>query len=212
MEMYYTGELSKAELVSYYIDHFHERVCGRFPSSKVFSAYYYSGMKRLLEFKPVRGEVLGIEKQMYFDVDGVPFVGIIDLVSKEDGDIVITDHKSHVLKPRSGKQKPTKSDRELDEYLRQLYLYSIPVRNEYGKTPSKLVFHCYREGTYVEEKFDPGRFIEAKQWAANIVRTIIDSKQWLPNLNYFQCRYLCDVHHECEYYKAEYKETRRITF
>ena len=53
--------------------------------------------------------------------------GVIDLVGRSDtGGLVIVDHKSRALKPRSKRKKPTKTNQELDEYLRQLYLYAVP--------------------------------------------------------------------------------------
>lgn len=86
-------------------------------------------------------------------MNGVPFIGYIDFLGELDGSLYVVDNKSRVLKPRSKREKPTKTDEELDAYLKQLYLYSAAVEEEYGVRPCKLCFNCFRTDTFIEEPF-----------------------------------------------------------
>lgn len=73
-------------------------------------------------------EILGAEKRCSFEIDGIKFIGMIDLLLKDkDGNIIIVDHKSH--KRLLGKNgKPLKAEaKTLLDYKRQQYLYSFPV-------------------------------------------------------------------------------------
>ena len=47
-----------------------------------------------------------------------------------------------------------KSDTELDEFLKQLYIYSKAVEIEYKTLPSSLQFNCYRQNLTIKEHFD----------------------------------------------------------
>lgn len=75
-----------------------------------------------------------------------------------DGTLCILDHKSRSLKPRSNRKKKPKTDEEPDQYLRQLYLYSIPITNEFGRMPAFLKFNCYRTGVRIKEPFHSQEF------------------------------------------------------
>jgi hypothetical protein len=122
----------------------------------------------------------------------------MDLVARDnDNAICIVDHKSRVLKERGSKR--VKSNAVLDEYLRQLYLYSIPVTAQYG-TPDFLVFNCFRSGTLITEPFSQVAFYETVTWALDTIENILRETNWLPCEDFWQCRYLCDMASECEYY------------
>jgi hypothetical protein len=139
---------------------------------------------------------ISTELKCDFSLDGYNFIGIIDAVA-DDGKIII-DHKSRDLKPRSKRKTPTKTDKLLDEYLRQLYLYCIPVIDIYKAPPEKLAFNCFKS-SWVEEDFDVEKFEETKQWAKRMIERIIDNEDWSPRIDYFKCNYLCDVCDHCEY-------------
>ena len=149
----------------------------------------------------IPGKVIATETRMNFKVDKYPFVGVVDLVLEDSyGQLGIVDHKSKGLKPRSNGHRK-KSDEELDSYLRQLYLYAIPIRERFGKFPTFLCFNCYRTRTFIKEPFDFEKIGETKQWALNTISSIVSTTSYQPNLDWFSCRNLCELHDSCEYYE-----------
>ncbi len=148
---YYSDQITKEEVIREYLTGFKSHVIGKAPDHKIFSNYFQQGLSHLKGIVKPELRILGVENCVTFQVGGHPFVGYIDLLLQngENGDITILDHKSRSLKPRSTRGKYTKSDEELDRYLRQLYLYSIPVEQIYGVLPSYLMFNCYRTGMVI---------------------------------------------------------------
>lgn len=72
------------------------------------------------------------------EIGGNPFKGYIDVIGERDGGIYIIDRKSHRLKSRNNRCVPTESDKELDSYLRQLYLYGEYIKCRFGAPPRGL--------------------------------------------------------------------------
>lgn len=201
IEKYMNGELNKGDLVGYYLTNFRRYVVGTAPNRTIFTNYFNQGMDYLKNIKSISEEVLGVEKEISFTISDKNFVGYIDLVSKNGNDIYITDNKSRALKKRGTRKKPTKSDKELDEYLRQLYLYSISVQNEYGVLPKELRFNCFRINDLITEPFNVEDYESTKKWAINSIEKITEESDWNPNIDYFKCSYLCDCNIHCEYFQ-----------
>lgn len=145
IELYHKGEKTPRQIVDMYLQDFKTEVVGRAPNRKVFSSYFTGGLQYLKALQPFPYGMVGVEKKVDFVVNGIPFVGYIDFLGEKDGDLYVVDNKSRILKPRSSRAKPTKADEELDAYLRQLYIYSAAVEEEYGKTPKNLCFNCFRD-------------------------------------------------------------------
>ena len=173
LEKYLSGELTKDELVPYFLEHYDEKVEGRAPSKKVEENFFNSSLAYLEE---------------------------IDFPFK---DIEATD-KSHGLRPRSGRKVQTEYDKELDQYLRQQYLYAIPIYDETGEYPQTISFNCYRHGRFITEQFDPERMEKVRKWAADKIEEIRNEKDWEANPEEFRCTFICDCADNCPY-KAEYK-------
>ncbi len=92
--------------------------------------------------------------------------------------------------------------------LRQLYLYSVAVEQEYGKLPDALCFNCYRTGKFIKEQFDKQKYEETKQWAVSCIEKISNTEEFEPKQNFFSCFYICGVSEHCEY-DIEAREERR---
>jgi len=200
IEEYLNGSIKKEELVTEYLSRFQMEVRGVAPNRDIFKTYFEQGLSYVSGIRFPYAEPLCVEHKVKFKVGDIPFSGIIDCVAKDGDDIIILDNKSRALKPRSNRAKPTKSDAELDEYLRQLYLYSIPIKDTFHRYPSRLEFNCYRTGQLISEPFKMEEFERAKQWAIDSVATIIDNDDWSPKMDFWNCRYLCDFRDECDYY------------
>ena len=197
---HFLGELSAGELLGEYISGFRKNVKAQAPTPKIRKNRYEEG-KAYFRNPPLPGRtVLDVERKLEFQYAGHKFTGFLDLLSRdENGALCLTDHKSSDIKPRSGRKKPTKGDLDLDDRLRQLYIYSAPVKDLYGQYPDFLEFNCFRTGVLVREPFDIEKYKQTEQWATELIETIRNTTDWLPHEDYWYCQHLCDVTKECEY-------------
>ena len=199
---YYAGRKSASDVELEYLLRFRDKVPASAPNGKIFSGYFSDGLNYLKNIKPPEGPILSLEQKEAFSVSGIPFVGYIDRVDKgADGSLRIVDNKSRTLRPRSKRSAPTKSDKELDRYLRQLYLYSVPVLEKYGRFPDKLCFNCFRNGLVIEEPFREETYRDTLSWASGKIDEIAKERDFRPDMEYFKCRYLCEMQDYCEYYE-----------
>ncbi len=201
LERYLTGDLKKDELASEYLFLFKTKVRGKAPTPEIFKSYFEQGLNYLRGINFPYKNILAVEDKMNFDVEGNKFVGVVDCVAQDGDELVIVDHKSRALKERSQRKKPTKTDEELDSYLKQLYLYSFPVREKYGRFPDRLEFNCFRTGKIISEKFRESEVEKAKSWAVDSIKTITDNDDWSPKVDFWKCCHLCDFSPVCEYYQ-----------
>ncbi len=201
IELYLRGFLEKEELTGAYVSGFRRNVRGKAPSSKIFKSYFDQGYDYLSEIDFPYLSPIGVEQRVDFHVGDKPFTGIIDCVAMDDGKLVILDNKSRALKPRSGRQKPTVSDAELDSYLRQLYLYSVPMEQLYHTYPDRLEFNCFRTGQLISEPFRQEEFEKTKEWALKTIDTITENEDWSPKIDYWKCRYICDKRDDCCFFR-----------
>lgn len=200
---HYSSGTSPEEMKTKFCFYFKERVLGERPSDTIVANYVKSGAKYFDGFKPLPYTPLDVEKFVVFTIRDYPFIGYIDLLAAEGDDLVIIDHKSRKLSPRSKRKTPTAKDAELDEMLKQLYLYAEAVRQEFGVFPSKLVFNCFRENKVICEQFDPYMHSKTLEWAASTIDSIANSDRFPPHPEYFKCRNLCGLHESCIYYTQE---------
>ena len=199
---FFSGEKEKDELMVEYLVRFCDEVHGRAPSQKIFQSYFQSGLDYIRGLSRPDWKILGVEDRVEFEVDGIPIVGFIDLEAElSSGELILMDHKSRNLAPRSKKGRQTKSDDELDKYLRQLYIYSIPFKMRNGAYPSHLCLNCFRENLMIKEDFHEDKLEEAKDWVRKSVKTITEEEDFRPDVEFFKCRYLCEMRDYCEYYE-----------
>ena len=202
LEAFYKGEKDTPELRLEYLVDFRTKVKAGAPSIKVFQNYFEDGIRYLKTLQKPAEKILAVETKIDLALNGVPFVGYIDLIEEnEASQILLTDNKSRALKPRSTRAEPTKSDMELDEYLKQLYLYSAYARERYGKFPSKLCFNCFRKGLVIREEFDEAAYNAATDWFFKNIEAISEETDFRPDIEYFKCRYLCEMQDFCDYYE-----------
>lgn len=195
---FYSGETKKESLAEEFLLGFREHVRGVRPSPDIAGKYVEDGMAYLRSPYEPDGEIIGVERDVRFSIRDKPFIGFVDLIVRDERGIYLVDHKSRALKPRSGKAKPTATDQEIDEMLKQLYLYAEAVRQEFGAFPYKLCFNCFRNGVFVEEPFDEAACKRAMDWAAEEIRAIEREEDFEANPEWFRCRYLCGYHTYCD--------------
>lgn len=201
LEQYYNGKLSKENMLSEFLIRFSDEIQGERPPYDTVQKYIKQGSDYLKSFQPLPFEMIAVEQEVKFDIDGFKFIGFIDFLGIDNDEYVIVDNKSKCLKPRSKRLKPTKTDKELDDMLKQLYLYSKAVFDMYGKYPKELCFNCFRTNTLIREPFKIDAYHDTIQWAKDRINTITYDTDFLHNYNYFTCKYICGVNEDCIYYK-----------
>lgn len=202
IEQYYKGELTKEEMQIKFLFDFSKEVHGARPQEGIVKKYIQCGNQYLKDFEPFPYKMLGVEKKIVFNLESFPFVGYIDYLGEKDGALHVIDNKSRDLKPRSTRAKPTVKDKELDDMLRQLYLYAGAVKDEYGCFPESLCFNCFKSETFIEEPFSEEAYKEAVSWAGKSIEEIADADEFPPNIEYFACKYICGVNDECCYWQT----------
>lgn len=210
IEKYYNGELTKEQMLVVFLRDFKKEVRGFRPKESTLTKFINGAVEYLKNFEPFPYKLVEVEKKVEFEIEGNKFVGYIDFlgVDESDGEFVIIDNKSRDLKPRSTRVKPTVKDKELDEILRQLYIYCIAVEQEYGKLPKALCINCFRTGTFIQEPFKMEAYEEAKKWALEKIAEIGDDTDFEPNPNVFSCFWICGVSDNCEFDNSGWKRKR----
>jgi hypothetical protein len=207
LEGYCKGDISIFELSQVYEDGFVEAIPHDAPPNKyvdIKQSYYDKGLDYLdnIDLDLENYEVLGVEKKVEFEIDGKPFVGFIDLLlkNKKDGKITILDHKSASIKIlKNG--NISKSDQEhFLSFKRQLYLYSLPIIEEYGEV-DYLEWNMFKDRKHIKIDWNKEDYEEAIKWASNTIKLIEKEKEWNPNPDFFYCNYLCSQRNNCCPYK-----------
>lgn len=212
LERFYKDELLAFELLDAYQDGYDEAVYMRFPPNKykdLGQSYYDAGVEYFANFEnlPENWEVLGVEQRIDLELDGRKFVGYIDLVlrDKQTDSIVIVDHKSKAA---------FQSDAELEHYSYQPYLYSLWVKQRYGKFPDMLVFNMFRIGKIVRVPFEEEGLQKALQWFHDTVDRIYSDTKFDDKIKLdfhekgkklteykfadFFCHWICGVRFDCK--------------
>lgn len=199
MERYAKGEADIWELPALYEWEFETAVPEKFPWNKytvLHDSYYRQGLDFLKSFQGYDNyKILGVEQSFDQDIDDWVFTGIIDLILEDkEGKIIIRDYKSKAT---------FKNDKEKREYARQLYLYSMYVKNKLGKFPDELQFLMFRKQTLVTIPFNEEDYSEAIGWAKNTVQTIRDALEFPPKCDDFYGNNLCNHREYCDFKKKE---------
>ncbi len=195
LQMYFDGKADFYELAEIYRNDYDINVMCEFPAfySDLSEKYYNDGLKFFNEFEGISDNyrIIGTEQEFNTTFAGKPFTGFIDLIlqDKTDGKYIIVDHKS---KSRFGSKK------EKTEYFRQLYLYSVYIKEYSGEFPDQLAFNMFRTGTTVKEKFAVDNFHETVSWTEFLLDMIYSDEEFPKNKNEFYCKNICDVRDFCD--------------
>lgn len=152
--------------------------------------YYEEGYNFFANFDGIgdEHEIVSAEEEFEIQIQDFIFNGKIDLIlrNKDDGSYVLWDWKS---------KDSFKDDSEESVYRRQLYLYSIHLKNKYGVYPSKTVFYCFRQQQSYEKPFDIDAFNKAMDWMMDTVDKI--RKTFYCQYDFFKCNNICNFRHRC---------------
>lgn len=199
IERWADKEITKDEMVDVWKDEYDNVVTKKWPRFLASKGYadktYQDGINYLENFDEFSGfTVIAAEKKFTTDIAGRPFVGIIDLILRdnETNEIVIVDHKS---KTKSTFKKSANS------MYRQILIYSKHIFEEYGVFPARMRFNLFKESIYDERKFNKEDYDSAMDWAKNIIEKIesYDILDWMQAKDRdFFCENICSVRNSCE--------------
>ena len=193
---YFNREIGKEDLIVRYIELF-SQIKSRAPTQKIKDGRFRDGLSYLSSplstfYEFDSREIISAEREFNISLDGLPFTGFVDLES-HDTEFVVTDHKSSVIKPPSGRAKKTAYDLERERKARQLYIYAYAFHDKYGFWPDRLEFNCYRVPYFVSIKFSEAEMEETIRWAHETAKTISSADIFGPNIDQYYCRNICSM-------------------
>lgn len=207
LEQYYKGDLPEFCLADEWRSRYDtEVVVAPPPFPKGFGEKNYDAAINYLEnFEglPDGANVISVEKKFVINIGGYPVSGIADLVfsDPENDETIIVDHKT---------KSAASMKKEYQLYRKQLYLYAIWLKEEYGHYPTKLRFNMVKDGTFIDEDFDESMVEETKQWFVDSIHEIEECdifENWTSCIQpdeskepYF-CKWICGVNPNCEDYQ-----------
>lgn len=204
LEKILKGEMNEHDGFEYYKEHFEENTGGFDIPDVTLDKYYFFGFDYFenLSFEWLKDyDILGIEKECKFELNGINFIGYIDLLirDKNTKDIIVIDHKSgeYPLGKRGGVLKRKQSDYEA--YKRQLYLYCEQVYKEHGVYPKYIVWNYFRDRKWLHLPFIYEEYKETEEWATNLLKEIHNEENFVPHMDYFYCENLCGFRNSCDY-------------
>lgn len=209
IEQFYNGEITKEEMLTVFLRDFKQEVRGFRPKASTLKKFIDGAVEYLKNFQPFPYKFIAVEKKVEFEIGGYKFVGFIDFLGQdEDGEYVVIDNKSRDLRQRSTRAKPTVKDKELDDILRQLYIYCIAIEQEFGKLPKTLCINCFRTSTFIVEPFSIEAYEAAKRWVLEQIEIIREEEDFEANPDIFTCFWICGVDHHCEHSKSSWGKKR----
>jgi len=206
LEEYLKGNLAIWDLEDKFTELWKEIVVDEFPRNKyvdLAETYYEQGLSYFqnINFDFDRYEILGVEKEIHFEILDKPFVGYIDLLlrDKENGNIIISDHKSSTIKKKKNGEISKQSASHFEEFKKQLYMYSKPIIAEYGKV-NKLRWNLFKQNDEIVIPWNEDDYKDTIKWAEDTINLIDKTSVWLPdNSETYYCNVLCPHRNICEY-------------
>lgn len=206
-EKIFSGEITEDEAPDYFVNNYKQFVVSKQKPNIVNKANencasYLSEM----EFDWLQDyEIAGVEKRIQYKFGDYRFIGFIDLLlkDKKTGKYIIVDHKSCQKFFGKNGQELKSMAHKLEEYKRQMYLYSKAVYQLYGEYPAEIWWHHFRADGYITRiPFDYKEYEAAEKWFLESVHNIECDSQFEAKEDFFFCHNLCNFRHSCEY-KAE---------
>lgn len=193
LEKFFKGEMTEWDLAPYYEENYNEKIT-LLPPASIGDTCYEKGLTYFsnFSFPDNKYEILGVEKRVEFTILKYNFVGYIDLLlrDKETGEIIIVDHKSSTIKLLKNGNVSKGDAEHFLAFQRQLYLYSIPVIEEYGKV-DRLKWNMFKDGTEIEIPFNPDDQKATVDWTIETIAQIEQEAEFQPNPDFFYCCNLC---------------------
>lgn len=204
LAMIFEGKLTPDEAAKYYVDNFDNNVFYK-TSKKTMDKSFEACANYFAEvdFGWLNDyEILGVEMETKFQIEGYDFIGYIDLLvrDKRDGRIVIIDNKSSEYPFRLDGKVKANLVQKFENYKKQMYLYSHGVVEKYGEFPKEIAWNHFKNGgKFATIPFAKSEYDKTIKWFIDTIRIIEKEKDFDPNENFFYCHNLCNFRNSCEY-------------
>lgn len=204
-EQLYKKEITKQEALEKCVDDFDINVTYEI-SEASYDRKYFALSEAIENFDETvfdKYEILGVEKQMFWNVGKYRMVGVADLIlkDKKTGDVLLVDHKSasHFLKKNGTPLKNMEDSYEL--YKKQMYLYAYAMKETMGILPNKIVWNHFLDGgkqTVID--FNEEDMNKAIAWALDTIERIYATEDFTAEYSYMMCSTLCNYRNgDCEW-------------
>ena len=204
LEKVFKGEITLDEAPEFYMEEF-DNICNT-ASEKAMETTFEACMDFLCEFDFDffnDYEVIGVEKEVRFEIGGFEFKGFIDLLlkHKETGKITVLDYKSSPYPfKKDGKTVLKNSEENFNSYKHQMYLYSKAVIEEYGIQPSNITWLHFKDGKFATIDFNETEYHKSLDWASKIIENIYKDRKFEAKTSFVMCGKLCSYRDgDCEY-------------
>ena len=207
IEQYFNGSLESYELSSYFQQNYDRAIVTPpppFPAGMegkyiqqgedFFDAFY---------FDKKAYDIVFVEDELNFKIEGFPIIGRPDLVLKEKSTEknILLDYKTSVPfrhNKYTGKDTPDKP--KIDGYFKQMYIYTYGIKEIYGLNIDEILIWFTRANREIMRPWEKEEEEKAIAWAGDIIGQIKVEKDFLYNnsSSYF-CSFLCGVRDSCEY-------------
>jgi hypothetical protein len=209
--MIFEGKLKPEDSLDYFIDNYEMNVCYKVKQStmdknlEIMADYFAT-----LDINWINDyEIIGVEKEVNFTLNGKNFVGFIDLLlrDKRDGKIVILDHKSAEYPFKKNGELKKKEAKSFNGYKKQMYLYAHAVNQIYGEFPKEMTWNLFKDGgKFATIPFIEKEYKEIMEWFDKVISEIESEKEFDPHEDYFYCHNLCNFRNCCEFKLFPIKE------
>ena len=204
LAMIFSGTMSPDDALQYYIENFDENVfyevkpSTREKTYELCADYLGSG-----DFSWIDNyEVLGVEQEIEFEINGYKFVCYIDLLlrDKKDSGIVVLDHKSAPYPFKKNGEVKKNSEKSFNHYKKQMYIYCYAIYQKYGEFPKEITWNHFKDmGKFATIPFKKGEYDDTMKWLEDTIHIIESEESFDPTLDYFFCKNLCNFRASCEY-------------
>jgi len=210
----YEGEFSMSDAYRYFREYYRDNISS-YVKPETMDKKYETCCSFLAEEDYSwldKYEVLGVEMECKFEIEGYPFVGYIDLLlrDKTDGKIVVLDNKSSDYPFKKDGTVKAKSLHSFNNYKKQMYLYSYAVKEKYGEFPKEITwFHFLDGGKFATIPFKIEEYNKAVEWFVDTIHEVEQEDEFPPNDDFFYCSTLCNFRKSCEYRKVAMRKFKK---
>lgn len=188
------GDIPSFAMAEEYEERYANAIHSYFPPypKGLAETYYNEGLNFFMNFEGFDNEydVVAIEEEFQYEIEGYPFIGYADLILKKkaNGSVKLVDIKSKSAKNMK---------KDYAAYRNQLYLYAEGMKNKFGYYPDEVSFFVPRANEWFEEPFDPAQLEATKKWAVSVIKSMEADKEWLVSPNAYRCRWICGCRDAC---------------
>jgi len=192
LQEYFEGKIEISDMPKFYEDNYGKFIVSQCPSypAGMEQNYYDSGLGFFQNFQFDKSlyDVIMIEKSIDAEYHGISLSVKPDLILKEKstGNHILVDYKTSKIK-KSKKDK----QRQLEDYLRQFYLYVQFLWLEKNIEIKKIIIWYIRDNVQQEIIVDPLCVLNVLEWFENTIEKIKNEEIW-PNNEDPSNRYFCD--------------------